>query len=142
MEQPCEAEVHSKLFEFVEGKRTGLPNDIMPRATGALLAAEDLLRAAGHLPGSGRPKGWRKNGDCFYHRFKDSGITLEISKSGDYWFVTRIERYLIESFAFLALAFEQVPICTNTFEEAMRLADHCHPDPGQTLGGCWARAGV
>jgi hypothetical protein len=95
MGQSFEAEAHPKLFEFID-EQTGLS------PVGILLAAEDLLRAAGHFPGSKGPKGWRKRVYGFGKGTKD-----------------------------------RKPICTRTGQEAMRLADHFHPDPGQTIPGCW-----
>jgi hypothetical protein len=56
---------------------------------------------------------------------------------GDYWFVIRGTSRSKLDFQYLALAFDEVPLCTRTDQEAMRLADHCHPFPGQTMGGCW-----
>jgi hypothetical protein len=107
MDQPCEAEMHPKLFEFIECK-TGLS----PK-TGALLAAEDLLRAAGHFTGSKRPKGWRETADGFGRRTEDRKYTLQVFKMGDYWFVIRGTSRSKRSFEYLALAFDQ---CTAVHE--------------------------
>jgi hypothetical protein len=145
MSQPNQAQVAPKLFKgFIERDQSGLPTDVLPRATGALLAGKDLLRAAGHLPGSGWPKGWFKvpSPNCFHRCCVLTKYILEVCKFGDYWFVLRTNGLLPENFEALALAFEQVPICSATSKGAMRLADHCHPDPGQTVGGFWAKAAV
>jgi hypothetical protein len=131
VDQSCEVEVHPKLFEFID-EQTGLS----PK-TGVLLALEDLLRAAGHFPGSKRPKGWRERVDGFGRRTEDRKYTLRVFKIRDYWFVTRETSRRTLDFEYLALAFDKVPLCTRSDQEAMRLADHCHPDPGQTMGGCW-----
>jgi hypothetical protein len=37
----------------------------------------------------------------------------------------------------LAVAFENVPICTRTFRDAIRLAEHCHPVTRAPMAGCW-----
>jgi hypothetical protein len=143
MNQPCEAEVAPKLFEcFLEREQSGLPTDVLPSAIGALLAGRDLLRAAGHSPGSEWPEGWFKvpSTDCFHRCCHETKYVLEVYKFGDYWFALRANALLVENLEALVLAFEQVPICTDTFQEAMRLADHCHPNPGLTMGGCWVRA--
>lgn len=132
MNQSCEAEAYPKLFEFID-KQTGLS----PK--GVLLAAEDLIRAAGYLPGSKRPAGWSERVDGFGRRTEDRKYTLRVFKIGDYWFVIRKTSRRLLDLEYLALAFEQVPLCTRTDNEAMRLADHCHPAPGQTIGGCWVR---
>ena len=143
MNQPCDVEVTPKLFErFVEREESGLPTDVLPGARGALVAGEDLLKAAGHFPGSEWPEGWSKaaSADCFHRCCEETKYILEVDKIGDRWLVLRTNALLAENLEALVLAFEQVPICTNTFQEAMRLADHCHPDPGQTVGGCWVKA--
>jgi hypothetical protein len=141
--QPCEPEVAPNLFErFVEREQTGLPTDVLPSATGALLAGKDFLRAAGHVPGSEWPEGWFKvpSTDCFHRCCQETKYILEVYRFGDFWFVLRTNGLLAENLEALVLAFEQVPICTNTFQGAMRLADHCHPNAGQTIGGCWIQA--
>jgi hypothetical protein len=137
MDQSCDAEVHPKLFEFIEREQTGLSPDSFSTKTGVLLAGEDLLRAAAHFPGSKRPKGWRAEAEGFRRRTEDRRYTLSVFKIGDYWFVMRRTSRSIMAYEYLALAFDQVPLCTRTDQEAMRLADHCYPDPGQTMGGCW-----
>jgi hypothetical protein len=143
MNQPCEAEVAPKLFErFVERDQSGLPTDVLPSATGALLAGKDLLRAAGRFPGSGWPKGWFKvpSTDCFHRCCQETKYILEVYKFGNHWFALRTSGLLAQNLEALVLAFEHVPICSTTSKGAMRLADHCHPDPGKTMPGCWIQA--
>jgi hypothetical protein len=89
MNQPCEAEVAPQLFEcFIEREQSGLPTDVLPSAIGALLAGKDLLRAAGHFPGSEWPEGWFKvpSTDCFHRCCEQTKYILEVYKFGDYWF--------------------------------------------------------
>jgi hypothetical protein len=131
MDQSCGTEALPKLFEFIDEQTALSPN------AGLLLAAEDLLRAAGHFPGSKRPKGWRERVDGFGRSTGDRKYTLRVFKMRDYWFVTRRTSRRNLDFEYLALAFDKVPLCTKTDQEAMRLADHCYPDPGQTIPGCW-----
>jgi hypothetical protein len=38
----------------------------------------------------------------------------------------------------LAFPFDDLPFCTKSLEEAMRLADHCHPFPGNKVAARWA----
>jgi len=137
MDQSYEAEVHPKLFEFIEHEQAGLSPWLFKNATGVLLAGEDLLRAAGHVPGSKRPKGWRKAVEGFGRRTADRKYTLRAIKFDDYWFVLRRASRSNSDSEYLAFAFDEVPLCTRTDLEAMRLADHCYPDPGQTMGRCW-----
>jgi hypothetical protein len=130
MDQSHEAEAHIKLFEFLEHVETLGPKP------GALLAEEDLLRSAGHFAGSKRPKGWRARVDSFARRTEDRKYMLTVFEIGDYWHVIRrTSRSKKLSFEYLALPFDEVPLCTRTEQEAMRLADHCYPNPGQTFGG-------
>lgn len=136
MNQPPEAEVSVKLFEFIEREQALKPHQF-PNSTGVLLAGEGLLRAAGHVPGSRRPKGWYEAVVGFGRRAEDRRYTLRTFNLSDYWFVMRRTSRSYTTMEYLALAFDKVPLCARTAEEAMRLADHCHPDPGQTIPGCW-----
>ena len=120
-----------KLFEFIDEK-----SGLSPKA-GVLLADEYLLRAAGHFSGSKRPSGWRERVDGFGRRTKDRKYTLRVFKMDHYWFVIRTVSRSKLDFEYLALAFENVPLCARTDQEATRLADHCHPFPGKTVAGCW-----
>jgi hypothetical protein len=135
-----QAEVGLKLFEFIDRKQAGLPSHHFPTNTGVLLASEDLLRAAGHSPDSKRPRGWRKAADGFGRRNEDRNYTLRVIKLYIYWFVMRRPSRSDMSLEYLALIFDEVPLCTRTEQEAMRLADHCHPDPSLTIAGCWVPA--
>jgi hypothetical protein len=139
MNHPPEAEVSLKLFELIEREQSEKsPFNLFPTKIGVLLAAADLLRAAGHFPGSKPPKGWRKAVEGFVRRTKDRKYTLKVLEIGGYWFVVRRTSRLFMDYEHLALAFEEIPLCTRTDQEAMRLADYCHPDPGITFRGCWA----
>lgn len=143
MNRSPEAEVTPKLFGcFVKREQTGLPSNLLPKAIGALPAGEGLLRAAGHLPGAGWPEGWYKvpSSDCFHRNCEKTRHILEVYKIGAHWFILRINGLRAENLESLALAFGHVPICAYTCEEGMRLADHCHPNPGQTIAGCWVQA--
>ena len=37
----------------------------------------------------------------------------------------------------LVVAFENVPVCTRTFRDSIRLAEHCHPETRAPMAGCW-----
>jgi hypothetical protein len=137
MDQSYEAEVHPKLFEFIEREEARLSRYEFRQATGVLLAGEDLLGAAGHVPGSKRPKGWREALEGFGRRTADRKYTLRAIKIDYYWFVLRRASRSVFDYEYLAFAFDEVPLCTRTDLEAMRLADHFYPDPGRTIGGCW-----
>jgi hypothetical protein len=75
-EKSCEAAEHPKLFEFIEREKAGLPPYVFPTKAGVLLAGEGLLRAARHLPGSKRPKGWRDAADGFGRPAENGRYTL------------------------------------------------------------------
>jgi hypothetical protein len=83
MDRSNVAEVYPKLFEFIEREKFGLMPKLFSTKKGVLLAGEDLLRAAGHLPGSKRPKGWREAADGFGRRARDGKYTLRAIKRGD-----------------------------------------------------------
>jgi hypothetical protein len=137
MDQSCDVEAHPKLFEFIERDQAGLPPHRFPDKSGVLLAGEGLLRAVGHFPGSKRPKGWREAKEGFDRRTDDRQYTLKVIELDGYWFVMRRAGRSNFDLEYLALAFDEVPLCTRTDEEAMRLAEHCYPFPGLTMPGLW-----
>src|SRR5215472_3552996 len=47
-----------RLFGEVIDRTPEMPHWYVPIAKGVLIAGEDMLRAAGYLPGSRRPDGW------------------------------------------------------------------------------------
>jgi len=136
MKQSSEFDVFLKLFEFIEREQAALEPHLFRHTSGVLVAGEDLLRAAGHVPGSRRPKGWREGVEGFGRRAEDRKY-LRTIKLGDYWYVMRSKSRRHFDYEYLAFAFDEVPLCARSAQEAMRLADHCHPDPGKTFGGCW-----
>jgi hypothetical protein len=136
MEQSPEADVYPKHFEFIEREQAAIGPHLFKHTSGVLLAGEDLLRAAGHVPGSRRPKGWREGVEGFGRRAEDRKY-LRTIKLGDYWFVFRSTTRSHFDYEYLTLAFDEVPLCARTAQEGMRLADHCHPDPGLTTAGLW-----
>jgi hypothetical protein len=131
LDQSCEAEAYPKLFEEFIDKQNLLSK------TGMLPAGEGLLRAAGHFPGSKRPKGWREAKDGFGRRTDDRKYTLKVIGRDGHWFVLRRASRSIDDLEYFALAFDKVPLCTRTVEEAMRLAEHFYPDPDKTVPGLW-----
>jgi hypothetical protein len=137
MEQSSEADVYPKFFEFIERDQAGLPPYEFRDKSGVLLAREGLLRAAGHFPGSKRPKGWREAKEGFARRTDDRKYTLKVEEQDGYWLVMRRAGRSVRDLEYLALAFDEVPLITRTDEEAMRLAEHCYPDPGLTVAGLW-----
>jgi len=38
-----------------------MPADYLPHAAGVMFAGEDILSAAGYIPGSNRPRGWHRH---------------------------------------------------------------------------------
>jgi hypothetical protein len=104
-----------------------------------VLAGLDLLRVAGHLPGSKRPKGWRPAAVGFGRRTEDKKYTLRVWKRGHYWCAARRTGFDFGDYEYLAFAFQEGPLFTRTEQEAMRIADYYHRDLRHAVPGCWRR---
>jgi hypothetical protein len=69
MSDLCSDHTAAHLFEFVERSVTEMPADYLPEAPGVMFAGEDMLRAAGYVPGSNRPRGWCRLRPGNYRRY-------------------------------------------------------------------------
>jgi hypothetical protein len=136
-----------RLFECdLDRSQTKIPDDYLPDAPGVLIAGEDMLRAAGYVPGSNRPRGWKPaNPGAFTKPSRDGVHTLRVRQCGHakdkdkLWIIERssfadIGYRKIEALVF---GFGQVPIWARTYQAAMRLAEHCDPFPCPPTAGCW-----
>jgi hypothetical protein len=58
-----------RLYQFVERGETEMPRDYLPDAPGVIFPGEAVLRAAGYVPGSNRPRGWRRPWPANYRKY-------------------------------------------------------------------------
>src|SRR5664280_2042546 len=82
-----------RLFECdIDRSQTKMPDDYLPGAPGVLIAGEDMLRAAGYVPGSNRPRGWLPaNHRNFRRRPRHKGDhMLWVRKCGKLWILSLI----------------------------------------------------
>jgi hypothetical protein len=132
------------LFEFVERGETEIPADYLPEAPGVIFAGKDMLTAAGYIPGSNRPRGWRLL--CPGNYLKKVGRhVLMVRQCGgarsEHWSVERLnEEYDTEA---LVCPFSHSPIFVRKYyQAAMRLAEYCYPIPSAPVCGVWTIARV
>jgi hypothetical protein len=102
------------IAEIIERENAQLKADFVPWAPGIVIASDYLLRIAGHRPTSRRPPKWHKHRRWGYFI---KGY-LVVRKRGEFWFVETAESDV------LVFIYGSLPICTRTYQEAMRLAEH------------------
>jgi hypothetical protein len=135
-------EVAPQLFEcFVDRAEANLPEFFPKEAKGAVVAGPDLIRGLEDYSGSHESWGWEASVDgtafeCFLPNDRPGiDVYLDIEQRGELWYIRRqIGNDITQA---LVVAFENVPICTRTFRDAIRLAEHCHPDTRAPMAGCW-----
>jgi len=135
-------EVAPQIFEhFIARAKAGLPEDYLSSAKGVVVAGPDLFRGLSGVSGSDYSPGRVPSygGAVFERDLPEENGCLRVNQLGEFWYVQRIivGQYNREEFQALVVAFENVPICTHTSDEAMRLAEHCHPVPRSPMAGCW-----
>jgi hypothetical protein len=134
-------ETTPSLFSFVERGETELPTDYLPKAPGVIFAGEHMLREAGYVAGSNRPRGWRRLWPGNYRKYVGKHILMVRQCGGpmsEHWTVERLdEDYNTEA---LVLPFGPAPIFTRQYQSAMRLAEYCYPIPRPPVAGCWQPA--
>jgi hypothetical protein len=139
-------EVAPQLFEcFIDRAQANLPDYFPQEAKGAVVAGPDLIRPLEDYSDSYGSWGWERSVDGTHFRrgYVDLNSSpgkiidgeLQIVQRGDFWYIYR-EFDPCRAQA-LVVAFEYVPICTRTFRDAIRLAEHCHPDTRAPMAGCW-----
>src|SRR5260370_41260050 len=128
------------IERFLDREETALQDIYLPMANGAVLAGEDLPGADSHSLASDDKYAWGRTGDGkAFQRWTQSGELIEVVKLGDYWFINLSDGPIPEEkFQALVFAFDRLPICTRSAAQAMRLAEHCYPDPRPPMAGCWA----
>jgi len=136
MENSGDGAADPELFErFIERPAGWEPDGLNCTANGVLVAGRDLIRGLDNFS----PRDWLTShgGGGFDRELPAVHTTLWVDRVGDYWYVRRSEYSEYDRVLILAVAFENVPICTHTAYDAMRLADHCYPVPRAPMPGCW-----
>jgi hypothetical protein len=138
-------ELAPQLFEcFMDRAQANLPPFFPAEAKGAVVAGPDLIRELEDYSNSYESWGWEASvdGTAFRRGYVDRNFPpkiidgeLQIIRQGELWYIYR-EFDPCRTQA-LVVAFENVPICTRTFRDAIRLAEHCHPDTRAPMPGFW-----
>jgi hypothetical protein len=132
-------EIAPQLFErFIDRADANLPEFFHEYAKGALIAGPDLIRRSEDYSDSYESWGWERSidGTAFRRASPIIDGELNITQRGDFWYIYR-ENKLDGTPQALVVAFEDVPICTRTFRDAIRLAEHCHPIARAPMPGYW-----
>jgi hypothetical protein len=131
-------------FEFLDRRETAMPADYLPTAPGVLFAGQELLSAAGYIPGSSRPSGWSRPlpGD---YRKRVGKHVLEVRQCGNSgsndWTIERYEFFDYKGMeALVFLAGDYMPIWARTYQAAMRVAEYCYPIARPPIAGRWELA--
>jgi hypothetical protein len=115
--------------EVIDRSEIGLPAPFIPLARGGAIANDLLLRRAGYVPGSNRPRGWTKiHCDVFYSNVGPKRLMVRRSGKRGLWTIERwglVRRYEGAD-EVLVHVFGSTPILTRNYQSAMRLAAHCH----------------
>jgi hypothetical protein len=140
-----------RLFEcHIDRSQTQMPNHYLPGAAVVSIAGEGMLQAAGHVPGSYRPRAWRRGEPGVFGKpSRDGAHMLRVRQCGrakdknKLWVIERTSRTsflgIPQVEEALVFAFGNVPIWTRTYQAAMRLAEHCDPLPRPPVVGCWIK---
>jgi hypothetical protein len=133
----------SQLFEsFIDRAEADLPEFFPQEAKGALVAGPALVGPLEDYAASYEAWGWERSTDGTHFRrgyidradpFVDGELNIE--QRGDLWYIYRQSDPCRHQA--LVVAFENVPICTRTFRDAIRLAEHCHPETRAPMAGFW-----
>jgi hypothetical protein len=130
-----------QIFEcFIDRAHTDLPEHYFIGARGVIVAGSDLISGLDDFLKSNLSPVWTpsNDGNVFDRDLPELNSCLRVHRLGKFWFVQRIlGESNPEEFQGLVVAFENVPICTRTSEEAIRLAEHCHPVTRSPMAGCW-----
>ena len=126
-----------QLFEcFIDRTAADLPDFFPKEAKGAIVAGPDLIRGLKDYSGSCESWGWEADveGAAFRRGYADGKLNVE--RHGGFWYIYR-NSALEHTVHALVVAFENVPICTRTFRDSIRLVEHCHPEIRAPMAGCW-----
>jgi len=106
--------VHRSIGEVIPRENTQPKADFVPWAPGVVIASDYLLRRSGHTPTSRRPPRWRKHRRWGY--FMKGALIVR--KRSDFWFVE------MAGASVLVFRYGSMPVCTRTYQAAMRLAQY------------------
>ncbi len=149
MSNSYSTEIVPRLDHFIDRDKTDLPGDYLPDAPGVLIANEGMLRAAGYVSGSYRPRGWDRVKTAAFRKAADHGDRLQVRPCGNAqsarWVIERLHRWWIggkeyEIIEALVFGFPHSPIWANNYQAAMRLAEYCYPVPRPPVPGGWVEA--
>jgi hypothetical protein len=128
------------LFEFVDRAAIEMPADYLPAAPGVMFAGEDVLSAAGYVPGSNRPRGWHQHLPGDYRKPLGEHV-LVVRQSGnarsERWTIERVEPCADKGLEALVLPVRRAPIWARTYQAAMRVAEYCYPIPRPPFLARW-----
>jgi hypothetical protein len=117
-----------------------MTKDYLPAAPGVMFAGEDVLSAAGYVPGSNRPRGWHRHVPGDYRKPVGEHV-LVVRQSGnarsDRWTIERVEPWADKGLEALVFTARCAPIWTRTYQAAMRLAEYCYPIARPPVAGRW-----
>jgi hypothetical protein len=132
------------LFDQVlDRAQTEMPEWYLPSAQRVLIAAHNILCAAGHRPTTFYPTGWSRGASGFKKASRDGKSVLWVQPCGKFWIIERsihLDAVYMQDEA-LVSAFGAWPIWTRTRQAAMQLAEHCDPVPRDPVTGYWADVG-
>jgi hypothetical protein len=135
------AAVAPRLFKFLSRGKTEMPANYLPSARGVMFAGEDILNAIGHVPGSYRPRGWRRclPGDYRKRAHKHQLVVRQCGNPRSvHWTIERIELWIDKGVEALVLASRHgEPIWARSFQAAMRVAEYCHPIARPPVFASW-----
>ena len=133
-------EVAPQVFDFMDRAQASLPQHCLCAAKGVCVASPDLIRELDEP--TDPDASWRLNAfsDGFDRLLLKEKRMLRVRQFGQFWYIQRLggDVLHVESLVF---PFENVPFCTRTREDAMRLAEHCSPIPRSPVPGCWVGLG-
>jgi hypothetical protein len=136
-------ELAPQLFEcFIDRAEANLPEFFPKEAKGAVVAGPDLIRELEDYSDSHESWSWDASVDnahfrCGYVDRDDPNVDgeLDIIQQAEFWYIYRVfDPCRTQA---LVVAFENVPVCTRTFRDAIRLAEHCHPETRAPMAGFW-----
>jgi hypothetical protein len=123
------------MYEVIDRPELDLPEWYLRHSQGALIAGENILKAAGYRARSHQPYGWKKIHRFKFERVSDDGQRILLVRGcGDFWTVERLQTGDGRTMPFydayaLVCAFSCRPIWAHRRQAAMRLAEYCDPMP-------------